>query len=146
MPNLQEILQKAKDLHGVTDPKLGIRIDAPDEIEKLWIKAKTEVTKKTPLEWFDFVLNENLKASESIKTVSDLKYYGFLKELGNITELERIKKTCGLFSMTIKINKDTPKSGVLLYNPKTSRMYRYPDWDSYIGLVNNSKKKAKNRV
>lgn len=150
MSSLQEILAKAKQMYGVTDPSLTQKAKNPDEVEKLWIKAKTEVVKKDPTQWFDFVLNENLKQGlQQIKTTSDLKFYGYLKEKEDITELERIKKTCGLFTMTIEIdNQDLPKSCVILYNQKTNQMFRYPDWKGYIKGAEEEKsnKKVKNRV
>lgn len=143
MQSVEAILNKYYQKAGKTDPSLEEKEKSQDqkEYETKWAKAKQEVIKKTPLEWFDITIAEWLASGkEGTKTVSDLKYYKFLQQKEGVWKIDKLGKIQGEFVLTVQIDEgNPPKSCVMLTSYRLNKIFRYPDWDSLKAMSETAK-------
>lgn len=143
MKTLDGILAEKYAKYGMTVPGLEGKPATTSQITRKWESAQAIIVKSNPMDWFDTVLDEWLTAGlEAIRTVSDLRHFGFLIEKDGITTLDRLRKIYGIFPFTVEIdNVNANRSCVKMFSPQLNLLYRYPDWDSIRELVKTDQKR-----
>jgi len=142
MSSISEILASKYAQYGTRISVLAETIPSKQAIERKWESAIDVIVKRNPVEWFEVVIDEWLGAGLSeIKTVTDLKHWGYFKDANGKMIVDRFHKVYGLFGLNVEIDNIQPnRSCVKLYSPQLNRVYRCPDWDSLVNLVNSEKK------
>ncbi|MBQ6436157.1 hypothetical protein IJJ27_01175 [bacterium] len=146
MQTLEDILQSRYAKYGKTDPTLAENQNTTKQIEKKqqekrWEQAKQKLVQKSPKDWFELILDEWLESGmQGTKTPSELIHYHFLRENGDIYEIDKLTPFEGKYRLTVYVNKkQMQKSYALLHEPELNKLYRYPDWDSYLTQMKDEK-------
>lgn len=147
MKTLEQILDERTAKYGKTDPTLSPELNtikrvAERKAEQDWLNAKKKLLSKTPLGWFEVVLDEYLQSGKKgTKNLSELKHWGFLREKEDIYEIDKMSPFEAQYNLTVQINKkQSAKSCLILYNRELGQMYRFPDWDSLRASAAQEKK------